>query len=513
MGRKKSTYGIASIVAGNDEWIGTDVSNADATMNFTPDVLSLYYIKNGLVDPARDGLIFTYKALPTTDIKGAFNLPTDSASNIALDNTLTSVVVSNLDNERTNIRPLLNYLVGADVKILNPARGDEHNYAIYTIDSVTDRGTSFATLALTFVTGNPSSILAFGSTVALAPISSSTSNATPFVLGDHSVTELNDVTSAGSGAIITDTERTNLGGLQTWRTTAEPKLDGIATQANRARFSPNAVTGATFANSVAVVDSAGNVNNFNFDDITPLSDAPDTNNILMGLDVNGTNWRIRSSATPTQGNFIQSTLDLSFSGQTDDGAVTGDVTLTPAWTVATGATLTGVALSGPGITGSRTVPVEGTGDAIVLNNVALAVGRHTWTVTFTGTDDEGVDRTVTTDRTLTIAAPTVFARAGFNPEPNAADLTSIGTFSTSTQANPSTINANTSGTGNGASYIWLLLERDVRFTIIEDGGGPIAFEAGVDVTIGGIEYEAYRSTENQVDQGGTFMFPLTIRYS
>ena len=522
MGRRISTYGIDSVVAGNDRWIGSDVSSGNATMNFTPDGLSLYYIKNGYVDPSKDGLIFTFKPFPTADIKGAFNLRSETSGDIPLDNTLTEVVVSNLDNNRTNIRPLLNYLSGRDIKILNPENGVSNDYAIYTVGTVADHNTNFATVALTYVTGVTGATLASGDTVVLTPISGGAggSNVTPFVLSDHSVTELNDVTSAGSGSIITALERTNLMGLLTWMAAAEPKLDNIADQANRVGFSPNQVTGASITKSASITDAQGVVSNFNFDDITPLSDAPDTTNILMGINVNGTPWRIRAgSVDPSQGNFVTASLDLSFSGQTDDGDARGDVILTPTWTIPTGASLRSINLQGPGITNQMTVPMDGSGDAITLSNVSLPVGRHTWRISFDGTDDEGVSRLIHVERTLTITAPPVFARAGFDPDATATNLSAadINTFTTSTMAMPAMIDAQSSGTANISSYIWVLLGTDVRFTVIEDGGGPIAFENAMPVTIGGISYNAYRSSAHVVDQGvvggNSFEFPLTIRYS
>ena len=174
MGRKISTYANDVVVTGVDQFIGTDRNNGNVTRNFTPDDLSLYYIQNGFVEPSRAGLVFTYKSFPTQDIKGLFNLRANQGSGgmtaISLDGTLSEIIVSNLDNNRTNVRPILNYLVGHDIKIINPAREQASNYALYTVDAITDFGTDYAALELTFISGNADAELTVGSTVTLSSI-------------------------------------------------------------------------------------------------------------------------------------------------------------------------------------------------------------------------------------------------------------------------------------------------------------------------------------------------------
>ena len=195
---KISTYGIDSVVAGNDLWIGSDADNGNATMNFTPDNLSLYYIKNGFVDPSRKGIIYTLKDYPTTDIKGVFNLPTASSGNIPLDSNLTEIIVSALDNNRTNQGALLNYFSsGHHVKIecvtsgtSTAQRQNLENYAIYTVSSVTalDANRAIITsgeavyysIRLAFETAsNSSAFIGPNQTVVISSIAGTAGTATP----------------------------------------------------------------------------------------------------------------------------------------------------------------------------------------------------------------------------------------------------------------------------------------------------------------------------------------------
>ena len=167
---KISSYALDVVVDGNDRWIGSDVSDSLATMNFTPDNLSLYYIRNGFVEPSRAGLIYTFKSYPTTDIKGLFNLREETVNTIALDNTLTEIVISKRDNNRTDLEALVRYMVGHDIKIINPERTNEQNYAIYTINTITEFNTDYLALELTFVTGSAGAELTIDSTVSISSV-------------------------------------------------------------------------------------------------------------------------------------------------------------------------------------------------------------------------------------------------------------------------------------------------------------------------------------------------------
>ena len=167
---KISRYGIDTLVSGNDRWIGSDADNNNATMNFTPDNLSLYYITNGYADPVRTGLLFMYQ-VQNTDAKGVFNLPSHTATstlaNIPLDATLTDIRVSKLDNNRVNQSVFINYIVGSPIKIITPTATQEGNYALYTLNSVTDEG-SYFNLRLTFLAGQPNARITPNSVVSIS---------------------------------------------------------------------------------------------------------------------------------------------------------------------------------------------------------------------------------------------------------------------------------------------------------------------------------------------------------
>ena len=175
-----ATYGIDAVVSGGDKWIGSDVSNANATMNFTPDNLSLYYIKNGFVEPSRAGLIYIYQA-QNTDNKGVFQTidALNNTSTIQLDNTLNEIIVSKLDNNRVSQEAMLNFLNGHTIKIITPERNKGSNYAVYSVTNVTEHtDTDYMALTLTFVQGNPNATITTEDVVTLSSVGGGTGSGT-----------------------------------------------------------------------------------------------------------------------------------------------------------------------------------------------------------------------------------------------------------------------------------------------------------------------------------------------
>ena len=194
----------------------------------------------------------------------------------------------------------------------------------------------------------------------------------------------------------------------------------------------------------------------------------------------------------------------------DNGPVTTDVTLTPTWTVAEGASVLTANITGPGISGAMPA-VSGT--PIVLPAQSLALGSHVWTLGIIGTDSGGntITTPVTVTATITVTQPPRTqdnARAGLNSRETleAGDLLE---FSTARIPRPGSIEATTS-TEVGLAYIWVLLDRDVTSVVISDIQ-PIPFQSPVSMTIGGVQYMAYRSTAQVADDGtSTSNFQLNL---
>ena len=92
----------------------------------------------------------------------------------------------------------INVLAGYDVRITK--KGDINNFGIYRVDSVTDIQNNYKSLTLS--NQDASGQLEAGAEYYISTLGNNLKN-----LNSFSVTSLNDVTSAGSGAIITDAER------------------------------------------------------------------------------------------------------------------------------------------------------------------------------------------------------------------------------------------------------------------------------------------------------------------
>ena len=245
---------------------------------------------------------------------------------------------------------------------------------------------------------------------------------------------------------------------------------------------------------------------------------------LPGIMIGATRYRIPEGSAPppppppATPPFAAGTLAAALpSGtSTTNGALTSVVvTLTPTWSALTGATITGVAVSGPGITGSMTLPVEGTGDPVVLAAQNLATGNHTWTLTVTGTDSATTARTFTRTASISITRTQDPARAGLSTDNPLTGTSDISHFTTAANAEPRMITADSSGTAAAVSYIWVLLDRDITTgVIINDAAGMVPFNAPRAVTIGGIQYQAYQSTGTVIDLGSAAgNIPLTITYN
>ena len=148
MGRKISTYTVDSVVAGNDKWIGSDADQGNATMNFTPDDLALYYIINGYVDPSRNGILYTYRN-PNVMGKGVLSTSTNdiTLTNLPLGSTTTQIYVSAKDANGIDQSGLWTYLIGHDLKVTVPkVNSTEPDNVIYTLNS-------FSTEAVTRTNG------------------------------------------------------------------------------------------------------------------------------------------------------------------------------------------------------------------------------------------------------------------------------------------------------------------------------------------------------------------------
>jgi len=189
------TYDQDSNVTFQDKLIGTD-SASSATKNFT--IQSLMDVINQLsgVD-LFDGIVFKYQAFEpaATDPAGALNLVGGVAATQAFSAT-TQIIVSKKVVNGIDVENYVTSFLGKKIKVSK--QGDFDKFGVFRVTNVQNHSnTRYLVLTVTHKESNGS----------FEP------NSYYFLsfYGLPLVTDLDDVTNAGSGLIITDAERTTLG--------------------------------------------------------------------------------------------------------------------------------------------------------------------------------------------------------------------------------------------------------------------------------------------------------------
>ena len=190
-----STYDQDSSVSFEDKLIGTN-SVDSSTKNFTlQSVIDLINQLSGI--NLFDGMVYKFQSyLPAaTDPVGILNLVAGNTSTTAF-NTVTQIIVSKKVFNGLEVGQYLSSLNGKRFKITK--QDDLNTFAVYRVTSVADfTNNRYLRFVVTFVRGNGSFV----------------PNGFYFLTFQEPsfVVDFDDVTSAGSGQIITNTERTTLG--------------------------------------------------------------------------------------------------------------------------------------------------------------------------------------------------------------------------------------------------------------------------------------------------------------
>ena len=189
------TYDQDSNVTFQDKLLGTD-SSTSGTKNFT--IQSLMDVINQLsgVD-LFDGIVFKYQAFEpaATDPAGALNLVGGAAATQAFTAT-TQIIVSKKVVNGIDVENYVSSFLGKKIKVSK--QGDFDKFGVFRVTNVQNHSnTRYLVLTVTHKESNGS----------FEP------NSYYFLsfYGLPLVTDLEDVTNAGSGLIITDAERTTLG--------------------------------------------------------------------------------------------------------------------------------------------------------------------------------------------------------------------------------------------------------------------------------------------------------------
>ena len=187
-----------------DKVLGTD-SGTGATKNYTIESLAEVVNEAGLIQ-VFDGAHYEFKSyvLPSESPAGVINFNQSSASTVNYAN-INTVYISVEDANNTFLGEYLSHVDQDYIKINK--KDDLNNFGIYKVTALQQPNPQYRTLSVTCLAsggqiepGDKVFVSNFAATVEL-------------ILNEHSVTELNDVTHAGSGQIITTTERNTLNSL------------------------------------------------------------------------------------------------------------------------------------------------------------------------------------------------------------------------------------------------------------------------------------------------------------
>jgi hypothetical protein len=200
-----STYALDTTPSLTDLWIGTD-SATQQTKNFSVDSIVNLLNNNSLIDQF-DGVIYEYKTLDAEaqpsgiiNLSGQNSLPTAASA-------VTTIYLSKVSGSNDDVTQYIQAFDQHYIKVNQ--QGNLNIYGIYQVNSVSNHDSNFILLAVNFIEGN-------GTFIPLERYF--VSNYQSIIdkdFSDDSVTEFGDVTSAGSGKIITDQERTNYNEIHT----------------------------------------------------------------------------------------------------------------------------------------------------------------------------------------------------------------------------------------------------------------------------------------------------------
>lgn len=145
---KISTYNLDTTVSKNDKVIGTD-SSGSATKNFKLEDIAGFLNTSSLIN-VNGQLIYQFKN-STTPNAGEFSITTGGTGTFA---SQTSFRFSHTNTNNQNIQTYLNYFL--DLRVMLTQTDNQNNFALYSVDAITDSGSGYSTLAVTFIEGNGS---------------------------------------------------------------------------------------------------------------------------------------------------------------------------------------------------------------------------------------------------------------------------------------------------------------------------------------------------------------------
>lgn len=143
-----SSYNLDTSVSKTDKVIGTD-SSGNTTKNFNLEKIAAFLNTSSLIN-VNGQLVYEFKE-NATPLAGQFVTSTGTAQSFS---AVSSLLFSHTNTNNQNIQTYLNYF--EDLRVMLTQTDNQNNFALYSVNTITDSGSGYSTLAVTFIEGNGS---------------------------------------------------------------------------------------------------------------------------------------------------------------------------------------------------------------------------------------------------------------------------------------------------------------------------------------------------------------------
>jgi hypothetical protein len=200
-----STYGLDNTPSTSDKWIGTD-SATGQTKNFSVESIINLINDNAFIDQF-DGVIYEFTQYESSSSTQGIISVSGGSANVTDFQNVTTIYLSKKHATGDSLDAYIDAFLDGFIKINQ--QGNLGNFGIFQVSGIEEYDTYYKKINVLFNSG----------------VGQFTPNARYFVsnyqsitdrdFSDDSITEFGDVTNAGSGIIISDTERTNYNEVHT----------------------------------------------------------------------------------------------------------------------------------------------------------------------------------------------------------------------------------------------------------------------------------------------------------
>jgi hypothetical protein len=200
-----STYGLDNTPSTSDKWIGTD-SATGQTKNFSVESIINLINDNAFIDQF-DGVIYEFTQYESSSTTQGIVSVSGGSANVTEFQNVNTIYLSKKHATGDSLDAYIDAFLDGFIKINQ--QGNLGNFGIYQVTGIEDYDTYYKKINVIFNTG-------VGQFIPNARyFVSNYQSITDRDFSDDSITEFGDVTDAGSGIIISDTERTNYNEVHT----------------------------------------------------------------------------------------------------------------------------------------------------------------------------------------------------------------------------------------------------------------------------------------------------------